>query len=225
MSDPDRRIQQLERKLVRVTAARDEAQRLLEARSLELYEALKEAEAARDRLEKIAHTDPLTGLANRRLLETTYEQFAAIHLRKDVPFGLILLDLDSFKPINDNLGHEVGDQVLIELAQRLTQQTRANDCVARIGGDEFVVLCTHLAQADDLIPISDRIRQCVMMPFRTGGHHSMLSASIGVAVSRPGDTLGQLLRRADLAMYDSKRNGKNKVTFEREPEYDGAAAV
>ena len=222
MTDADKRIAQLERKLARVSAARDEAQRLLETRSLELYEALKVAEEARDRLEKMAHTDPLTGLANRRMLEITYDRFAAIHLRKDLPFGLILFDLDSFKPINDNLGHEVGDQVLVELAVRLRQQTRGTDCVARIGGDEFVILCTHLSRVEDLVPISDRIRQCVMKPFKTGQHHSLMSASVGVAVSHPGDSLGQMLRRADEAMYSSKRSGKNKVTFELEGAYDGA---
>ena len=210
-------VQRLQRKLTRVQAAREQAEDLLETKSLELYTALREMEQARDQLDSLAHSDVLTGLANRRFLEQTFERIGGLNQRDaGIGVGLLLIDLDSFKPINDTLGHDVGDQVLIQVADRLLESARVSDCVARIGGDEFVVLCTQLDRPDELTAVAERIRMAIMQPFQIQNRRSLLSASIGAALAEPFETLGQLLRRADQAMYQSKRNGKNQFTIELE---------
>ena len=209
------RILRLERKLLRVESARAQAEHLLETKSLELYRALQETERTRDQLDALAHSDVLTGLANRRFLEQSCERLSGLHARQaDIRIGLLLIDLDAFKPINDTLGHEVGDQVLVQVADRLLESARVSDCVARIGGDEFVILCTQLNHSDEVRAVAERVRQAIMVPFQVADHRSIVSASIGAAMAEPGETLGQLLRRADSAMYCSKRNGKNRLTME-----------
>jgi diguanylate cyclase (GGDEF)-like protein len=208
-----KQIARLERKLLRVEAARNEAEQLLESKTLALYTALRDAESARDQLYAQANSDPLTGLANRRQLEHTFEQLFALNIRDaGIAIGLLLIDLDGFKPINDNYGHEVGDWVLHQIGQRLTVAARATDCVARIGGDEFVILCTQIRGPGDLHTVAERVRREIMKPVRVEDRSSILSASIGYAMGSRSSTLGQLLREADTAMYHAKRTGKNRAT-------------
>ncbi len=209
-----KKLARLERKLARTEAARDEAEHLLESKTLELYKALRDAENTRDMLYAQANSDPLTGLANRRQLEQTFEQLFALNVRDAcIPIGLLLIDLDGFKPINDTYGHEAGDWVLHQIAQRLTVAARATDCVARIGGDEFVLLCPQVRGEQDLMTVSDRVRTEIMKPVQVTDHTSILSASIGCAMGTRSSTLGQLLREADTAMYHAKRAGKNRATL------------
>lgn len=202
----------LRRQLERERAARVEAETLLQNKMAELSKALREAELARDRLYAQAYSDPLTGLANRRQLETQFEQLDALNQRDaEINIGLILIDLDGFKPINDQHGHEAGDWVLHQIAQRLTVAARPTDCVARIGGDEFVIMCPQVHEFNDVAQIAERIREYINQPVQVGEGEQSLSASIGYSYGEREATLGQLLREADEAMYVAKRAGKNQA--------------
>src|SRR5262249_13036518 len=123
--------------------------------------------------------------------------------------AVLFLDLDRFKIINDSLGHEAGDQVLIATAQRLQDALRPADTAARFGGDEFVVLCDGLVDESDALAIAERIGHVVAQPFRFGDDEVHLTASIGIAfASGVGDRPEALLRDADAAMYRAKERGK-----------------
>jgi diguanylate cyclase (GGDEF)-like protein/PAS domain S-box-containing protein len=155
--------------------------------------------------------DSVTGLANRVALMDRLAQALLDLERRAARVGLLFIDLDGFKDINDSLGHDAGDQVLVEVAQRLTEVSRRGDTVARLGGDEFVMLCAHLGAHDDLRPIADRVGQAIRAPLATGGRGLTVTGSIGVVVSDdPRVDPGELLRRADIAMYAGKRAGRNR---------------
>lgn len=152
-------------------------------------------------LHELAHSDPLTGLANRRVLEQVLEQTLAHEERVLV----IVTDLDGFKALNDRAGHQVGDEVLVEVARRLLAAVRPDDLVARMGGDEFVVVCRCVSDeaAADLV---GRVRTSITRPFPQGGGLAV-EVSVGSARSLPGDLPATVLRRADIAMYEDKRRG------------------
>lgn len=190
-----------------MTAARIQAEQLLEQKALELYQALQTTERAREALESAAHTDELTGLANRRQLSQRFESLLSL------PVGLIVLDLDGFKPINDHFGHEAGDQVLQVTAQRIRDESRISDLVTRLGGDEFGVLCPGIESESTLSNISERIRARLMEPIVVEERSHIVSASIGIAMTAQAQDLNELLSRADHAMYQSKRGGKNRATL------------
>lgn len=172
----------------------------------------RERIAVENALNTIANTDSLTQLANRRKLESVFNEVllqSRQSPQKNDVIALFLLDLDGFKPVNDQYGHDAGDEVLMTIANRLQEVTRDADVTARLGGDEFVVL-TKLKQDRKVIEhISERIRQAVDEPIMFKGHHLKVSASIGVCLHRNNETLEKLLHGADKAMYQSKLNGKN----------------
>lgn len=122
--------------------------------------------------------------------------------------ALLFIDLDSFKTINDTLGHDQGDAVLTQVAERLLSVTRAAGTVARLGGDEFVVLCEN-ANRQAAVQVAERLLVALRPPLTVGGHRLPVTASIGVATARDGDTASDLIRRADASMYQAKRSGKN----------------
>ncbi len=161
------------------------------------------------RARSIALHDPLTGLANRRLLEERMQQLAAMCERSGVGFEIFYLDLDAFKPVNDNYGHSVGDQLLIEIGQRLQNQTREYDTVARVGGDEFIVLTPGSMRQAEKETFTARLAERVNAVFEFSGTHIDIRASIGSA-SYPMDaaTISDLLRIADGRMYAQKARSK-----------------
>ncbi len=159
-------------------------------------------------LTRRAYNDPLTGLANRVRFHALTEQSLRRPHRKATHVGVIFLDLDNFKNINDSMGHLHGDQLLIEVAARLLNATRGCDTVSRLGGDEFAVLLESLAHMEDAIPVAERITQAMKRPFTLGGSEVVVGASLGIAISYGGITADELLRDADVAMYVAKRNGK-----------------
>ncbi|MEO0977857.1 MAG: diguanylate cyclase [Pseudomonadota bacterium] len=161
------------------------------------------------RARSIALHDPLTGLANRRLLEERMQQLAAMCDRSGVGFEIFYLDLDAFKPVNDNYGHSVGDQLLIEIGQRLQNQTREYDTVARVGGDEFIVLTPGSMRQAEREAFVTRLAERVNAVFEFSGTHIDIRASIGSA-SFPMDaaTISDLLRVADGRMYAQKARSK-----------------
>lgn len=166
----------------------------------------RERESAMHRL---AHEDALTGLPNRRLLEDRLRQALIRARRRGGCVALLLLDLDGFKRINDNHGHEAGDQLLAEVGQRLLGCVRGSDTVSRIGGDEFVVLLDDPIQPDDAGRIAQKLVAATSEPFAFGAHVLRVGASVGVSVA-PYDSLDAevLLRCADEAMYRAKQSGR-----------------
>lgn len=163
-------------------------------------------------LERIASHDPLTGLPNRLLISDRLGQAIARNSRDGARVAVCYLDLDGFKEINDELGHEAGDQVLVEVARRLQSCVRAGDTVARLGGDEFVVLLADLADESECQVALGRLLSVVSAPYRVEGKdRSGISASIGVTVF-PNDRNDPdtLVRHADHAMYAAKQAGKNR---------------
>jgi diguanylate cyclase (GGDEF)-like protein len=161
-----------------------------------------------DQITHQAMHDQLTGLANR--LQFTEELRRAIHRarRSSAHVTVLYMDLDRFKPVNDEFGHEVGDRLLVEVARRLDRCTRAADTVARLGGDEFAVLVTDHRCADETDQLCHRLTDAFAQPFAIGRHQLKIHPSIGRAVFPiDADEPDTLLRRADTAMFNVKRRG------------------
>ncbi|MEO8122818.1 MAG: sensor domain-containing diguanylate cyclase, partial [Burkholderiales bacterium] len=156
---------------------------------------------AHQRIEQLSHTDPLTGLPNRRLLADRIEHALAMAQRDGTPFAVLFLDLDRFKHINDSLGHQFGDRVLTEVSERIKSCLRQVDTVARLGGDEFVMVM-HQADAAGAEATARRVIEAMSRPFVQGGLSFTVTCSIGIALyPNDGETLDELLRHADKAMY------------------------
>ncbi len=188
----------------------DEARSAVMAEHNRLNTRLAEARAEAERL---ALTDALTGLANRRAMDIALDG----HTRGGQPFGLMHVDLDLFKQVNDTLGHAAGDAVLAEAARRLREHTRRGDVVARVGGDEFVVLLAGVTAPRALAAAARRIIARLEQPIEAAGQTCRISASIGftssVLYGRPRPD--RLLSDADDALYNSKRRGRGRATFAR----------
>jgi diguanylate cyclase len=157
--------------------------------------------------------DGLTQLANRRGFEAQLNSAVKRSTRMGKTIALAYIDLDHFKPINDNFGHHVGDAVLVAVAQRLNKTVRACDFVARLGGDEFVAIIEDITFDEDITPIIGRVVDSIKEPFHVEEHNIDISCSVGVAVY-PGDgNIEKLMVCADAAMYKAKENGKNQFKF------------
>ncbi len=172
---------------------------------------ITQAKLAERALAHQAMHDPVTGLANRYLLMDRLGQAMLRLARTPGRVVLIFIDVDHFKAVNDSCGHEVGDEVLIELGRRLSKVGRRDDTVARLGGDEFVMLCENLHCDQSLRALAERVVAALDAPFAVGaGLQVRLSASVGVALtSDPSARPGDLLRDADTAMYRVKQHGRN----------------
>jgi diguanylate cyclase (GGDEF)-like protein len=179
--------------------------------------AYKELETTNTRLKETSFKDEVTGLYNRRFFSIRLEEEMQRHRRFNHPVSVVLMDLDGFKAVNDELGHAVGDETLREIAQILMKHSRGINVVARYGGDEFVVLLVETSRAGARL-YADRIRQVVSTyPF---SHGKRITASFGIA-SLPDDsatTSEELVRAADEALYAAKRAGKNQVATSDAPE-------
>lgn len=156
----------------------------------------------------------LTGLPNRFLFNDRLDQAALNWQRNGSHFAVMLIDLDHFKEINDNFGHETGDQVLCEAAKRMTQELRSFDTVARYGGDEFIVLLTNIIDVEDTRLVGEKILSAVSRPITTSAGKLSISCSIGIAICPShGKDPDTLRRQADVAMYEAKQSGRNAVSF------------
>jgi diguanylate cyclase (GGDEF)-like protein len=152
--------------------------------------------------------DSLTELPNRALFLDRLEQALVRTQRNPSPVAVLFLDIDSFKLINDSLGHDAGDQLLVELAGRLAGVVRPSDTVARFGGDEFTILCDHVNSSYDVIAIANRVAEAVALPFTVGGHEVFVTSSVGIAFAKgERDDPALLVRNADAAMYRAKEKG------------------
>ncbi|MEQ6329628.1 diguanylate cyclase [Pseudomonas chengduensis] len=183
-------------------------EQILAKRVTERTQAL---EQANQRLSELALQDPLTGLANRTALQQHLEQALARSQRRNELLAVMLIDLDGFKPINDQHGHGYGDLVLAEVAQRLRQYVRDTDLPARLGGDEFVVICESVQSAEDAHDLAKRLLEGLDTPMYLEDRAVRVGASIGIALSRGADDATMLIRLADAAMYRAKAEGRNRV--------------
>jgi diguanylate cyclase (GGDEF)-like protein/PAS domain S-box-containing protein len=191
--------------LPELTCYTEQDQELLEFVSAQVATAI-DRKQLQDQLQFLAQYDPLTRLPNRQRLHDRLESTLARARRGATGFSLLYLDLDKFKQVNDRFGHAAGDQLLQEVASRLTDCVRETDMVARIGGDEFVVLLEHVVLADDAALVADKIRDALTQPVVIGEHTVHTFPSIGTAMyPAHGASAQQLLRHADEAMYMAKK--------------------
>ncbi|MRW93532.1 diguanylate cyclase [Duganella sp. FT80W] len=179
---------------------------LLAALLLRFQQRLVDAEA---KAMGMAFLDPLTGLKNKRYMETLFDHALLLATRPHQLVAVFYIDLDNFKPINDNAGHAVGDEVLKTVATRLQSHTRSTDICARVGGDEFIVIGTQLEDAEQAYDIARKLLGQLTTQIPVSGASYALGASIGISLyPKHGTSLTELIERADRAMYQVKRNGK-----------------
>jgi two-component system cell cycle response regulator len=170
----------------------------------------KEALEFAKSMEALALHDALTGLANRRLLDERASLALAHARRNTTNMAIVFLDLDGFKPVNDTYGHDVGDALLTMAAERLVNAVREEDTVARLGGDEFVIALWEIRDADNATIVGSKLMAAMSEPYSIQGHELCVSASAGFAIyPEHGENVESLMKSADLALYDAKREGKN----------------
>jgi diguanylate cyclase (GGDEF)-like protein/PAS domain S-box-containing protein len=182
----------------------------LGVRFIGLVRDISQEEEDRERIEHLALHDTLTGLPNR----ASFNEFLAGCISKKEKFSLLFIDIDGFKPVNDNFGHDVGDKVLIAIAQRMRSTVAGHDFIARLGGDEFVVILPQVGDAVDVENVARRILEKIGEPMSFGGKECHVGASIGAALHPAnGHSEDAILSAADGAMYEAKRGGKNRVVM------------
>ncbi len=171
----------------------------------------KELRESKSRLYRLAHHDALTGLPNRLLFEDRLDQAILKARRNTNKLGILFLDLDRFKQINDTLGHDVGDELLIAVAKRLQNQCRQSDTVARIGGDEFVFILDNLRGREGAEVVAKKILNALKRPILLNNHELEISTSIGIALYPDDSTdIDGVIKRADIALYQAKEAGRNQ---------------
>jgi diguanylate cyclase (GGDEF)-like protein/PAS domain S-box-containing protein len=180
----------------------------------QLQKEIFERVQAEQRIWHVAHHDALTGLPNRALLHDRLEQALTQAGRDKHRVGVVFIDLDRFKSINDSLGHAVGDELLKKVAIRLRKVVRAIDTVSRLGGDEFIIVLRELGCAGDAVLVVEKILRALALPFTVHGHELCVTPSIGISMF-PDDGLEplQLMKNADTAMYAAKARGRNNYQF------------
>lgn len=178
---------------------------------LRIEQELRESQS---RLYRLAHHDPLTGLPNRLLFRDRLERAIAKARRTGTRLAILFLDLDRFKTINDTLGHDVGDALLIEVARRLQEQCRQSDTVARLGGDEFVFILDDISGPPGAAVVARKIMHSLAQPMRIKGHEITVSTSIGIAMfPDDSDDIDGVIKCADTALYQAKDSGRSNYRF------------
>ncbi|MRR54636.1 MAG: diguanylate cyclase [Deltaproteobacteria bacterium] len=179
-----------------------------------IFRDITERKLAEKHLEFLANFDSLTGLPNRRLFFDRVGQSLLNAKRQEHLVGLLYLDLDRFKEVNDSFGHAVGDLLLKEVSERLAQALRLSDSVARMGGDEFTVILTKIVEPDDAAIVAQRIVGSLSKPFMLDGHPVSIGVSIGIGIyPLDGEDPDTLLKKADTAMYRAKGAGSNLFRY------------
>lgn len=185
-----------------LAASYREIERRVADRTAELAIATRE-------LRRRALHDDLTGLPNRTVFWDRLTHRLSLADRRGAPFAVLFLDLDAFKSVNDTWGHAAGDQLLIDVAHRITGKLRAGDTAARVGGDEFVVLLDEVATGEAALAVARRLNEALHAPYDLAGHRYVSTSSIGVAMGPAGMTTPDaMVAAADAAMYDAKRRGR-----------------
>ncbi|MDZ8260923.1 CHASE2 domain-containing protein [Nostoc sp. ChiQUE01b] len=200
--------------VIRDITQRKQMEEQLKRTAAELFRSNNELKLKEDHLRYLAYHDPLTGLSNRKFFaEQLYESLDwAQH--NNLLLGLLFIDLDGFKQVNDTLGHETGDRLLMTIAERLSNSLRASDTVSRLGGDEFTVILRAIPDVQIAAKVAEKILSSITKPIVLDGYTIRVSASIGISVypynSQDSETL---MKQADTAMYHAKRLGKNRYEF------------
>ncbi|HLO89202.1 MAG TPA: CHASE2 domain-containing protein [Nostocaceae cyanobacterium] len=200
--------------VIRDITQRKQLEEELKRTAADLYKYNYELKRQEDQLRHIAYHDPLTGLSNRQFfLETLYESLAWAE-KHQMLLGLLFIDLDGFKQVNDTLGHEMGDRLLVIIAQRLNNSLRASDTVSRLGGDEFTVILRAISNVQIASKVAEKLLNVITEPIILDGYTTKVSASIGISLY-PINSLESegLIKQADRAMYRAKRLGKNRYEF------------
>jgi len=195
--------------------ARDELELRVQERTAELALAnarlqaeIQERKLAEQQIRYLANHDALTGLPNRRLLQDRLEQAMELARRNNHQVAIQFIDLDHFKPVNDRLGHRIGDLLLQAIGLRLRGLLRAIDTVSRVGGDEFVVVLPEMHSLHAADETAQKVLEALGRPYMIDGHELTVTPSIGISIfPRDGDNAETLLRRADAAMYHAKQGG------------------
>ncbi len=196
----------------RYIPVRDHAGRLIEVEGIIID--ISEHKATEEKIALLARTDGLTGLANRGTFIERLRQAVGSAQRGAVPFAILYLDLDHFKPVNDTLGHQAGDLLLKEVGQRLRDCTRDSDLVARLGGDEFAVLQADMGEPANAGALAAKLQAALAAPYMLNGDEARISVSIGICPYMPGcGGADAMLAQADLALYRSKEEGRNRYHF------------
>ena len=179
-----------------------------------LFQDITEAKKHQDEINRKAYHDQLTGLPNRFLLQDRLAHAIAIKYRDGKKLALLFIDLDGFKEVNDNFGHDAGDALLKDVAAKLLDVMRSEDTVSRLGGDEFIILVEDVRDLENLKTIAQKAISTIREPFVFRGEEIVIGASMGISIF-PSDGLDieSLIKKADLAMYDAKKNGKNNFRF------------
>ncbi|HUF21007.1 MAG TPA: EAL domain-containing protein, partial [Burkholderiales bacterium] len=175
---------------------------------------ITELKVSEARISYLATRDPLTELPNRLLFNDRLEQGTINARRSGEAVGVLFIDLDRFKNINDSLGHHVGDLLLREVSQRMSACLRGGDTIARLGGDEFVIALEHLRKAEDAAQVAEKIVRSLARPVEVAGNSLSTSCSIGISIfPEDGDDASTLMKNADTAMYHAKEKGRNNFQF------------
>ena len=171
-----------------------------------------------DALEQLAFHDPLTGLPNRRLFEDRLENALARARRDSLRCALIAIDLDGFKAVNDDHGHDIGDKLLVAVADRMSCTMRASDTLARVGGDEFRIMIPSIKDDCDVLTVAQKFHQAISKPYKFLGRETPVGASLGVCIfPEHGASSSDLMKAADRAMYQAKDDGKGVIRMASAP--------
>ena len=199
-------------KWLTISAIRDQQGELINY--LAAFSDITQRKQAEQKIEHMAHHDPLTNLLNRFSLTERLSQALGLARRSERHLAVIFLDLDRFKTINDSLGHHVGDLLLYEVAGRLSESVRSSDIVSRLGGDEFVIVVPQVQSGIAVAHIVSKIQTSLSRSFLLDGHELHITPSIGVSVfPHDGESVEELMKNADAAMYHAKSQGRNNYQF------------
>ena len=192
-----------------ISAVRDDNEQITFL--IHIFNDISEQKRAERKIHHQAHHDDLTQLPNRTALMQHLHQLIAAHRDKNYGFSLMFIDLDKFKPVNDEYGHQVGDLLLKQVAERIKHNVRAQDMVGRLGGDEFLVIIESLHKPEDAKRIAQKIIDTLSSPFLIDSHQISIGASIGIThYPQEGKNVDALIKQADAAMYKAKESGRNR---------------
>lgn len=197
---------------ITISSMKDSAGNLIGASKI--VRDITQRKESQERIEYLAHYDVLTGLANRALLADRLRIAIENANRYSFQLGVLFVDLDRFKLVNDSLGHEIGDKLLKAVAQRMQSTVRHADTVSRVGGDEFIVLLSRIEAAKDAARAAEKLIVSASQPYQIEQHELLLTASVGISIyPDSGRDAGSLMRNADAAMYSAKAQGRNRYQF------------
>ena len=192
---------------------------------IERFRTIDDLVAAEEELSRRARLDNLTGLLNRGEMLARIASTASHAPREGTRLALLFCDIDQLKPVNDGFGHIVGDEVLRQVAARITAGIRAGDQAARMGGDEFIILLDGVGDVADAVAVAEKIRAAVAEPMLILEHSVTATVSIGVAMLEPGQSVESVIALADTAMYQAKHAGRNRVTVMADVSGDAIRAL